>query len=252
MTYSDETLSAYLDGELSGEKADALRRALEREPALKARLDALSAADETVRRAYASIDDAPMPARLLRLLGVEKETTGGSRGADVTPSPARKPLRRAPVWSLPLAASVALLAGVGLGAALFTEGPGEGAVRFAGVIGASDSLYAALETGRSGVAATVGGAQVTPLLTFRTADGGYCREFVSRDDSAGMRSVACREGSAWRVKIAVADAPLASGAYYAPAAGANAAIAVFVDDAIAGEPLNRDDEARLLENGWKS
>lgn len=247
MAYSDETLSAFLDGELPENEAAELRRALEREPALKARLETLGLADEAVRRTYAEIDATPTPASVLRLLGVEEDSPSAARSASVVSMKARAVPRRVPAWSLPLAASVALLGGLGLGTGLFAP---TAAVQVAGVIDHANPLYAALEEGPSAVAAKIDGAQVTPLLTFRSVGGAYCREFLSQDKTSGLRAVACRENSVWRVKIAVADAPIGPAGVYATAGGADGALDEYVDGVIDGDPLDPKAESQLLKNDW--
>ncbi len=58
--YSDEQLTAYLDGEMSGQDAAALERALEQETGLRDRLERLRIDTEAIRRAGdALLDSAP-------------------------------------------------------------------------------------------------------------------------------------------------------------------------------------------------
>jgi len=103
----DDTLTAYLDGELDAAGSEAVRVALTADPALQGRLEALSARDERVRLAFDALLDRPVPERLV----------AAARQAPAAPdnvvafSAAR---RRLPKWTwvaAALAAQAAVLAG---------------------------------------------------------------------------------------------------------------------------------------------
>ena len=65
---SEETLSAYIDGELSSNERLAVDQALADSPDLRAELNALKSADEIARAAFIPVDEAPMPAGLEALI----------------------------------------------------------------------------------------------------------------------------------------------------------------------------------------
>ncbi len=251
MTNIDEKLSTYLDGELSVEEAAEFGRIIDSDPKLKKNLESLKEADETIRNAYSAIDGAPMPYSVMALLGDESDKDDGKPSASVIPF--LKKITRmphAPAWSTPLAASIALLVGIGLGYGLVPNLSRGDALQFAGLIDASDPLFTVIDSGVSGDSVTIGRTQVTPILSFRSVEGAYCREFSGKNEVVGIHAVACREEAVWRVKIAVADSPILSSGSFSPAAGANSALEDYIDSLIDGDVLAPDVESRLLERGW--
>ncbi len=62
---TDESLMAYLDGEAAPDQARAIDAALGVNPALRARLAALEARDQTVRAAFDQVLDRPVPTHLV-------------------------------------------------------------------------------------------------------------------------------------------------------------------------------------------
>ncbi len=62
-------LHAHLDGELAGERADAVAAAIASDPALAARAAEYRRIDEALHRAYDPLLEAPLPAGLLHALG---------------------------------------------------------------------------------------------------------------------------------------------------------------------------------------
>jgi anti-sigma factor RsiW len=63
---SDEQLSAFVDGELDDATADAVRRAIDGEPALAARLALLRADNERLAAVYRPLLDRPLPEAWIR------------------------------------------------------------------------------------------------------------------------------------------------------------------------------------------
>jgi anti-sigma factor RsiW len=63
--HSDETLVAYLDGELDADERRHVETWLEADPAVRERLMALAQSSELVRGAYAEILNEPVPSRLI-------------------------------------------------------------------------------------------------------------------------------------------------------------------------------------------
>lgn len=241
MTVSHDQLSAYLDGELPPEEMKSVAAAIAADDELRARAEALAASDVLLKRAYSAIDDSPMPDAVTALLK----------------APAGKvvPLRRpqaAPRWAMPLAASVALGAGLALG--LFLNNPvrmaPSGGVLLAGAINPADPLDAALDKTPSGDRVAIAGArEVSLVLSFETADGRYCREFTLEDAQSAARAIACREDGLWSVKIAAAEEKSAGG-YATAASGVSAAFDAGARALGANEPLDRAREDALLKAGW--
>ena len=121
-------------------------------------------------------------------------------------------------WSgLPIAASVVTALIVGGGAVLLAEHRAEdAAARMVAAFAADRQLSAAaftqaLDRQVSGQSVswhnpdTGSGGSVTPLRTFRAADGRYCREYEQRMTAAGgselRTGIACRDGEGWRPTV---------------------------------------------------
>lgn len=100
-----EKLSAFLDGELSSEETQEIEAALARDPSLQADLEALMAADELAKDAFAAELEAPVPAALTAAI-LQADTAAP---ANVQQAPARAG------WIAAMAASVALVVGGAIG-----------------------------------------------------------------------------------------------------------------------------------------
>ncbi len=159
--FTDEELSAFLDGELPEARAAALEAALDRDPALGARMAALSEADALIKAAEPAPSNATAPPEMLAALARLAEAKPGS-AANVV---ALRPKARAPSagWLAAMAASIALVVG-GIGGAAFQASRDgvDAAVALdaaVGVIRPANPLHAALETIPSGTVAPVPAAR---------------------------------------------------------------------------------------------
>jgi hypothetical protein len=243
MTISDDKLSAFIDGELSGDELKQIAAAIDADASLRRRVEAFAASDTILKRAYSVISEAPMPDAVVELL---REPARADKVVAIGRPPARSR------W--PLAASVALGAGVALG--LLVAEPGRMApapsVMLAGAVNPADALHAALETTPSGDSVLLAGARTASMvLTFQSSEGGYCREFTLETTADKTRALACRDDGQWTVKLAAAEAPGDGG--YAPAAsGVSAAFDAGAEALGAGEPLDRTRENALLQSKWNS
>jgi anti-sigma factor RsiW len=68
MKMTDETLSAFLDNELTDAEMEAVRDQIEKDPTLADRLAEMASVDAELQAHYGSIDDRPMPASITRML----------------------------------------------------------------------------------------------------------------------------------------------------------------------------------------
>lgn len=219
----ESELHAYLDEELDLEGRQRVEAALRDDPALRARDAALRQADVALRDALRPALEGPMPElrlpvvvaarperRFPSLLGRRARAHAcavGSRarGAGSLGTQSRW-------WSQPAqAASLAFIGGAVIGAAVlaaigYPQAPPAAALH-------AEHLLNALESQPSG--STVSwrnpdGAQageVTPVRTYKTDTGEYCREFDERRTRAAATTVshgvACREHGSWRVRVRV-------------------------------------------------
>lgn len=252
MNHSDEILMAYVDGELSPDEAARVAADVARDPAIAARVRALDASRAAVVAAFPL---EPVPDDLvarIRAVAVAARTVESAEATDETF--ARRTARsnvlpfavpkRVPFWQLPVAAGIALVAGLSF--ALLRQDGAATVVTGFGLLETA-GLADALGSVPSGEEVAVIGGQLSVIASFEAGDGVLCREF-ELDEPGGRTvvSVACRDGGEWDMRFAVAAQADDSG--YAPASSLDSLEAwlVAID---AGPPMDPENEAAVLEHG---
>ena len=246
-SWSDEQISAFLDGELNQVDADALARAVESDTALAARVERLESATRAYVLAVSEIDRHPMPGAVEAILAAP-------------PAGRVIPFRAKAIGAFvsehrAIAASLICLA-VAWGAYFGPLGqsktdPAEFGA--GGVLLASSPLHRALENDESSTVVHVAANEtVTPRLTFASSDGGFCRQFDVSSPSGTTSSIACREDGKWRAQVTVFGKAGANGDYQTASGNKSPALEVFIDRHISGAPLSAIEERRLLSHGWVS
>lgn len=258
--FTDAQLAAFMDGSLADEGLiDAIEAAINADPALAQRAEALAAGDPLaplVREAFAPLLDAPVPGRLTAALAPREAQVidlAAARAArpPVLPVPANDTGRGSWRWPQFGAIAASLALGVMLGGPLL-KGSGAEAPAGGSLVLASADLDAMLDSAPSGQRvdlAMLGEGEV--VLTFRNADGQLCRQFlIEGKGGATSDALACAggNGAGWQIE--------AYGRRAAPAgemklAGGDAAPAVVaaVDAMIGSDPVTGADE--LAELGKK-
>lgn len=250
MSWSDESLSAFLDGELPAAEMERLARDLETDAALAARLERLAAANRTFLAAAAGIDAVPLPERTQALLAGEGGAGEKNQGARVIPFPGRR-------ISAFVMEHRAIAAGLICAAAVYGVGvatvPGPDVPASSGVILASSPLHRALEGTPTGETVQIaGGVEIRPQLTFVTGDDAYCRQYALDSGAGSVAGIACRGDDGWRLQVAsFAPGRAAPGDYQSASAGRSAALEAFIEANIAGSPLNASEESAVFARGWR-
>ena len=248
--HSDETLMAFADGELGPAEAAALAAAAATDPALARRIEMFRQTRSRIAAlrgmtAPVAADD-PLAARIRALAAAPPPATsapGPSAPETVVPFAPRR--RAAPIWGLPLAASVALLAGLVLGTALPRGGaPAADALALLPHPG----LGAALDSAASGATLPLeDGASLTLVTSFDTADGAFCREIeVRASTGATTAAIACRGETGWHTHLAVIADGGAEG--YVPASSLEV-LDAWIATSGASAPLSPEEEAARLTPG---
>jgi anti-sigma factor RsiW len=257
MSFSDETLMAYADGELAEPALSEVERAVRTDPAVAARVAQHQALRADVFAAFAGIADEPVPPRLVAaalpgkvadLSAVRAARAGAAHHAAASQTAGQAQRGR---WSWPewggMAAALAmgvLVGSVALGGGAAREGAAAIAVAGAdGALVAQGPLAVALSQQLAG---TKGGT-VDIGVSFAATDGALCRSFTMRQ-SAGL---ACRSGEQWKLVMMTEPAKGQTGAYRQAGSAMPSAVLDAIDARIAGAALDAQAEQAARQRGWK-
>ena len=204
--WNEETLNAYVDGELDAETASRVEQALGWDLNARAFVQKRQRLNGLLSREFSTIGSAPLTGGLQDI--VDRECQPQTKGA---PDGSRR--RRE---MLSLAAGIAML-GIGFGAGYFT-----GETRVEKNIAATTSSRnemlrevrsvhnRTLERVPSGQRVTWSDdnatAELTPVRTLQTKDNKYCREFkeilIIDGEKETRHGISCREGKEnWRTRV---------------------------------------------------
>ena len=239
MTWSDEELMAYADGELDAARRAAVEQAMREDPAVAAAVERHRALRADVFGAFAGVLDEPVPERL-----VPRASTAAVLPLDAARAARAQARRR---WTWPewgaMAASLAL--GVLAGAAGWHTMSADGGATLAsanGTVVARGALADALTdavAGRDEHGVRIG-------VSFRSKNGEYCRSFVS-GSAAGL---ACRTAEGWRIPV-LAEGAEQGTAYRQAGASLPPAVLDAIDARIEGSALDAQGEAAARARGWR-
>lgn len=243
MNWTDETLMAFVDGELEAVQHAELERALTGDAALRARVAALQTQRRRVSAAFTTVLDEPMPDRLTRLLA---SAPGAPTAAVVELSAARAARtqrRTMPSWSQwgGMAASVVL------GVLLGVQFAGRGGDAPLGVHDGRLVADGAIDQALSSQLASAASTPVAVQLSFVDRDGAYCRTFSTMT----MAGLACRRDGQWAVQTLAATSVTADDAMRQAATSLPREVLDAVDQRIAGEALDATRERQARDQGWR-
>ena len=254
---TDETLVAYVDGELSAEEAAKVEQALQTDQRVREAVQVFRVTADWSRRAYDEVLHEPVPDRLISAASGEGEIA-------TPPAPVQATAPRRRMAGLAMAASIALAVGIGGGFGLFQlTGSGDAGASgplMVGTVDGSGALHLALESATSGtLIAADNGGNVMPLTTFQGRDGRHCREFQAvTAGPAGLSAafgIACRQpGGSWHVEAVGAPPAIGSAGpdRYQQAAGTNDdPMQVLIDAMSETGTISLEEEAALLAGGWR-
>lgn len=217
----DETLLAFLDGELDPARASVVAAAIASDPALARKAEQHRRLKEKLRHAFDSLLHMPTPAGRI------------PASAQVIDFPPRRP-RRLPSFEWQRYAALAAMLVAGLLGGYALRPAAEGPVRAEnGQLVASAGLARVLDSQLSGHA--VNGVRIQS--SFRAEDGSVCRGFTG----ATASGIACREGDRWRI----------AGLFPASAGAEDPRVAALADTLISGKPFDAAQEKAAWEKGWR-
>lgn len=261
MMIMDEKLSAYVDGELSDDEMERIRGAIDSDPLLATRVDKLKQVDHLIASACAEIDNEQMPSAVLEMLqpNTNIRPTGNkeNRGSVLSFKPAIQFSQRWRMSTMSMAASIIFVVAAGLGVQQALKPSGTESLLASNMIDQSNPLHHALERVASSQEYLVdlsGAITITPVLTFVSIGGDYCREFSLRTRDMTSRSVACRSQSGWKIQRTVKTSVQGSsleGTYSTASSEIDEDFNAFVDDLMATSPLDAQEEAAIVSHHWQ-
>lgn len=232
MELGKESLSAFLDGELSPKEMESVARLLEERPDLKEWVEQ----QERLRKVLGGAFDAiagRVPERLVQTAKTAPLSTKW------------RAKRWARAWSIRTllpAAATALAAGLVIG---FFLRPASDFVSTRAGIEARGALAQALDTRLASAGDQAGGTHIG--ITFRNRLGQICRTFAQ----TGQAGVACRQEDHWMIPVLAATPREPSGAYQMAGSSLPDLVRQAVSASIAGEPFNAKAEQAARTNGWR-
>lgn len=238
MSIDPETLAAYVDGELDPIAAKRVERAAEADETLAEEIGRQRRLRERLRSAFQPVVSTPPPDALVSML----RTSG--KVADIADARGARRARAMPRW-LPAGGAVAAALALGLliGRGLpHAEGP---FAMLDGSLVARGETAQALDTQLASAQAP--GGPVRILVTFRRADGRYCRAF----EAGAQAAIACRTAREWRVQSLRATEERAPTDYRQAGSG-SAALMAEAQEMMAGEPLDAAGERAAIGSQWSS
>lgn len=246
MNLPDETLMAYVDGELDDSARKQVEIAIAEDPEIARRVAKHQALRGRLRSSFAAVLDEPVPQHLVSLV---RSGATGSGQAQVLQ------FRRKPAVQRSWLQWGSLAAGFVVGALVWQFTGGQ---YFSGPITerhgqlvAAGALARALTGQLAAQQDASAAAQIG--ISFRSKRGDYCRTFLLRD-TTGAAGLACHQNDRWTVQVlAHADAPMQSpGQYRQAASSVPPAVLRAIDDSIAGEPLDSVAEFQARADGWRA
>ena len=254
----DAVLSAYLDDELSHDDTRRLKDRLAGDPALARRLEDMRRANLAVRKLFDAADETPFPQDVLDLLNDRDADKREVRSKEekVIRFPERA-LRRYFQTPVAIAASVALAAGFLAGDMARRTFDGDvyvGPSLYAEAIPRTSELHEFLESGVSAEPQELpSGVRGKLLLTFESRNSDWCRQLQLAAETGSVQALACRRSGAWQMEAVAYDAPGPPGSDYLAASSRSLpALDAAIDEQIGtGEPLDLEEESRVISNGWR-
>jgi hypothetical protein len=245
MTISEDTLLAYVDGELDAAAREEVEAAIAADPQLAQRVQQEQGLRDMLRAAYDPALAEPMPARLLAAARgappaakvVDLAAERASRKAAATPT--RAWVGGWPQWG---AMAACLVVGVFVGRSALIAPAGDAVATRGGPMVARGELASAQSAD----------APVQIGLSFVSRGDEYCRTFLLRQGSAA--GLACRHGDDWQLRVWAQDsaASAAAGGLRMAASATPPAVLRAVDEQIQGSALDAEAERAALQRGWRT
>ena len=242
----EETLFAYLDGELDETQRARVEEAIANDPRLAAALAGQQRLKGQLHAHFDAVLDEPVPGHLLRMV----QTAAAAPVADIGAAREARAARNARRWSMREWSAVAatLLLGLLVGLNLHRGAGGASLVAGNDGLRASGALASALSDQSAGPLPGAAGSQIG--FSFRAGGGEYCRTFALASGESGL---ACRRGDRWAIDALAAGAkPASGGAFRLAASDMPDALRTAIEERMIGEPLTEAEERAQIARRWRS
>lgn len=241
MTFDEQTIMAYVDGECDAVTAKRIEKAMITDTALTERIARERALRDRLAAHYAPVVSEEIPDRLTALL-----TSTAAPNVDTSFTARKAEQDNAKRWGrgMGFAQWGAMAATLALGVVVGQYGLGGASdapfAQDGGALVASGPLESALETQLA--SAQPGDSDFRIGLTFRAKTGAVCRSFTGETVSG----IGCREGEQWHM---VSTLPGDAQSDYRQAS--SNAINAVAADLMAEAPVDAETERRLRDTGWQ-
>lgn len=231
---TDETLFAWLDGELDAEQAARVAAEVAADPVLSKRVAEHRSMHARLKHAFDGLLDAPVPERFSEAV---------STPAVVDFAAAKRSRKGRAGAPLPRWAALAATLAVGIFAGTMVPQGSNAPVELQ-----DGKVYAAaaLDDALNRQLASAPGGDVRIGLTFRDQRGAICRSFTQTAASG----LACRDSGRWQVRGLFAT-PEGQAGTYRMAAGPDPNLAALIDSTMVGGPLTADQEKSAQAGAWR-
>ena len=247
----DDTLQAYVDGELDAAGTAQVDAALAHDEALARRVQQARALRTQLQAMFDPVLDEPVPAHLSTLLRPASAQAPGAATPFVAAS-ARRGFgagRRRPSSRRWLVSGGAVAASIAVLAVALWWHAGSGLVRTRdGGQFAAGPLAHALDQALASEPDPH--AAIAIGLSFRSTDGHICRTFVARGTPA-LAGLACHARAGWSLPVLGAAEKPAGGELRQAASDLPPAVQTAVDARIRGEAFDARQERAARDDGWR-
>ena len=240
MTFDDQTIMAYADGECDAVTVRRIEKAMISDTDLADRIGKARALRDKLAAHYAPVESEDIPDRLTAMLANAASDVDTSFALRKAGRERAKQQRRSfglAQWGA-MAATLAL--GIVVGQYGLNGGPDSPFAQQGGALVASGPLENALDRQLASTQADDSNFRIG--LTFRARTGAVCRSFTGE----AVSGIGCREGQQWKM-VSTLPGGVQGDYRQASSSGINAVAAELMVDG----PMDADSERKLLESGWK-
>jgi len=254
MSLAEETLMAYVDGELDSAARAEVEAAMRDDPQISGRVAKHRELRAQIQLAYAAELAEAVPQRLLAAAR-QATRAADSNIVDLTQAraAAQSPARaqsRTPPWRFAASMAASLVIGVGVGLFAWRHSDSTMIQNTGGALVASGALARGLSTQLAGDHSPASAVEIG--LSFLAKSGAYCRTFTIAGE-ASSSGLACRHEKRWEIRVLAQPETAGGGSGYRTASSPlSPAIIAAVEQQISGEPLDRSAEIAALKRQWQA